>query len=687
MTWWETFPTFAATILVYFLPGLLILAAAGVRGLSLAALSAPVSASVAGSVAVILPYLRLPFNPAVYFIVSALAAAAILAARGLLQRRRSLTGAGKKWRLDASESLPATSLGIRLTQFLIPLAVLFPAIIIAARYISGFGSPESFSESFDNIYHLNAVRHIAETQNGSTLTLGNLTDASQALYPAAMHDAMALVVMLGAPSVMVAVNVGTIVTGAIVWPLSCIFLISRVAGYRPAPLLAAGVLSAGFSAFPYLMVAYGVLYPNHAAIALLPAVLGLAIEALGMSRASHGVTDKNWIPATLALAATLPGLALSHPSAAVALLAFAGPAVIAACIKSWQANSGDSDHRAARRWVIFATGYVLLTLVVWVAIRPSLASSGWLAFQSNARAIGEILGSAPMGTTTAWVLLVLTVIGLYVIVRHLQRMWWIAGMYLVGALLYLVASSWIDGDFRNFLTGVWYRDSNRLAALLPTVTLPVVVIGSEWIILRVRHVVGSLARADSSRSRGQRILSRLVKRLPGNPGVAATCVVLLALGAGVQGGSLYAVQDRLATVFSTTENSKPLTRNQVDLFSELANIVPSTDVIVANPRTGASLAYAFSGRRVLAPHIFGTRTEQEQLLLDHWAEASYNPRVCPAIRDLKAYWALDFGAQEIFTPRGETLLGLRDLVDDSAPGVELVKAVGDARLFRVTACG
>lgn len=684
MTWWETFPTLAATVVVYFVPGLAILAAAGVRRLNLAALAAPVSASVAGSIAVVLPYLRLPFNPVSYFAISFVLAALVLAARFVLRRRGEKTEAvQKELNLEANFALSSYT-APRLARFAVPLAVAFPALIIGWRYLSGFGSPESFSESFDNIYHLNAVRHIAETQNGSTLTLGNLTEASKALYPAAMHDAMALVLMLGAPSVMVAVNIGALVSGAIVWPLSCVFLISRVIGYRPVPLVAAGFLSAGFSAFPYLMVAYGVLYPYHAAVALLPAVLALAIEALGMSRAA----GTSRIPALLALAATLPGLALTHPSAVVALLAFAGPAVVAACLKAWlAARRGVGDTKSARQWLLFTAAYILFTLTVWITVRPDLASSGWTAFQTNARALGEILGSAPMGTTTAWVLLLLTVIGLYVIASDFGRLWPLAALYLIGGLLFLVASSWIDGDFRNFLTGVWYRDSNRLAALMPLVTLPVVVLGTEWVIVRARHLVVFLKKKAATAPETLPGAAHFVlDRLPANPAVAITGVLLLAVGIGAQGGSFYVVQERLTTVFSTTDDSRPLTKDDVALFSELAEIVPSSDVIVANPRTGASLAYAFSGRRVLAPHIFGTRTEQEQLLLDHWAEAAYNTKVCPAIKELRAYWALDFGNQEIFTPRGEPLLGLRDLVDASAPGAKLVKEVGDARLFRMTAC-
>lgn len=681
MTWWETLPTFAATILVYFLPGGLILTAAGVRRLNLAALAAPVSATVAGSVAIVLPMLGLPFNPASYFLFSFVLAALAGVGRFYLRRRPPVRAMFRGNALEANERLPISGARGLMGRWTIPAAVAFPAVIIAGRYMSGFGSPESFSESFDNIYHLNAVRHIAETQNGSTLTLGNLTEASQALYPAAMHDAMALVLMLGAPSVMVAVNAGAIVTGAIVWPLSCIFLISRVVGYRPVPLLLAGVLCAGFSSFPYLMVAYGVLYPYHAALAILPVALGLTAEALGMSR---GRTSAQ-IPAILGLGAVLPGLALTHPSAAVGLLAFASPIVMASLWRLWRNFAGGRVSKAAvRNWTLLTGLYFAAAIAVWLVVRPDLASAGWTAFQTNARAVGEVLGSAPMGATTAWLLLILTVMGLSVIGSNVAKYWWLGAVYLIGAVLYIVASSWIDGGFRNLLTGVWYRDSYRLAALLPMVTLPVVVLGGEWLVEKTR----ALALSPRGIPKILReIAPSIVIRVRPNNGVLVALGVIALLGIGVQGGTFYSVQERLSNVFKTTDESRPLNRDDVALFAELDDIVPADELIVANPRTGASLAYAFSARRVIAPHIFGTRTEQESLLLEHWAEAAYNSRVCPAVRDLKAYWALDFGTDEIFSPRGEPHLGLRDLVDNTAPGVELVREVGDSRLFRVTACG
>lgn len=684
MTWWQTGPVFAGTILIFFVPGLAILAAAGVRRLNLISLAAPVAFSVASVLAIVLEKLNVPFNPATYLGASAAAAAAIFVARSALQRRRDtkrLPSQGGV--LGANGPVPLAVSRQRPWPLVVAAAIMIPAAIITYRYVRGFGHPDNLSQTFDNVYHLNAVRHIAATQTGSSLTLGNLTDSSTGFYPAAMHDLMALVFMLAGSSVMAVVNVGTIVIGAVIWPLSCIFLVSRIVGNQAVAILATGILSAGFSAFPYLMVAFGVLYPNHAAIAILPVALGLGIEALGLARCK----PSSFWPPLLALALVGPGLALAHPSAVVALVGFGSAPVLAALIRSWTLYRRRRVSRTSvLLWLGFSVAYFALGLVVWITIRPSLAAAPWTPFQTNARAIGEILASAPMGTTAAWAMLILTLIGIYVISRNLGKYWWVLGMYVFGGALYLVVSSWTLGDFRTFWTGVWYNDSFRLAALLPAVTLPIAVIGAQWLVWRIRALSDFIAaQGKSNPQKLPAALRPLAGRMPAFSDVAASVAFLLVLGAAAQGGTLSNVQQRLNTIFATTPTSYLLTSNETDLLNEIPELIPTTDVVVANPRTGGSLIYAFTGRQTLAPHIFGDRTADEQYLLDHWDEAAYNSKVCPIIRELNAYWALDFGDFEV-VPGDEPFIGLRDLSDGSAPGMKHVKSNGDATLYRVTVC-
>ena len=104
---------------------------------------------------------------------------------------------------------------------------------------------------------------------------------------------------------------------------------------------------------------------------------------------------------------------------------------------------------------------------------------------------------------------------------------------------------------------------------------------------------------------------------------------------------------------------------------------------VADPETGASLAYAFTGRRVLRPYIGATVTDAEQLLLEHLRAGPEQPGVCPAIQSTGITHVLDFGRQNVHSRWVETP-GLDHL--DESPAVRLVERHGAAALYEVVAC-
>lgn len=685
MTWWQTIPTFAVAAALILLPGAAILAGAGVRRLNLLALSAPVSFTIASCFAVLAPFVGLDYTPAGYLLVSGVVALSLVGARVVLGRRRDSTSVGYDstpggWpRLGGNSALGKDELGRMGALLAVPVGMCIAASVITTRFVLGFGRPEHFSQTFDNIYHLNAVKHIVETSNGSSLTVGNLTDTSSGFYPAGMHDMFAMIQVLSGSPVTVAMNAGTIIVGAIVWPIGCMFLISRMIGYRPIPILVTGAVAGSFSAFPYLMVAFGVLYPYHTAIALLPVALGLSVECLRMSRVRP---SSIWAP-LIALAAVLPGLVLTHPSILIALLGFTAPVVLARLVDSYRKFSrGLEPRRTTVVWALLTGLYAAGTLAAWSILRPGLGAAPWTPFQSNARAIGEVLSSAPMGTTAAWVLLPLTIMGIYVVSRRMSTHWWLLGIYVVGALLYVVVSSWAPGALRTFVAGVWYNDSFRLAALLPVVSLPLIVLGADWLIQRIR---AALEKSREPNTDGVTQQSR-IGTLRGTSARVVPWLVVPILAFGSQGGTLAQVQGRLTEVFAQGQSAALVDSSEVFILEQVAGIVPEDNVVVADPLTGGSLVYTLGDRRTIAPHVFGERSSEEQYLLDHWDEAAYNSKVCPLIRQFKAFYALDFGTETVI-PTEDSFPGLDDLPSDQAPDIEVVLERGDARLVRTTACG
>lgn len=65
------------------------------------------------------------------------------------------------------------------------LGLAIAATTIVGQLKKSLIHPDAISQSFDNIFHLNGVRWIGQTGNGSSLSLGAMTtsDGSDAFYP------------------------------------------------------------------------------------------------------------------------------------------------------------------------------------------------------------------------------------------------------------------------------------------------------------------------------------------------------------------------------------------------------------------------------------------------------------------------------------------------------------------------
>ena len=89
-------------------------------------------------------------------------------------------------------------------------------------------------------------------------------------------------------------------------------------------LLSVGVVSASFTAFPMLLIHFGVLYPNSLGLALLPTVLGLFAQLLRTVQARRIET----VPALYMGFFMALGLALAHPNVLMTMLALALPIIL-----------------------------------------------------------------------------------------------------------------------------------------------------------------------------------------------------------------------------------------------------------------------------------------------------------------------------------------------------------------------
>lgn len=659
MSWWQSLPVILTAVLLLLLPGLATALAIRMRGI-LALLIAPAfSVGTIAFLALVFPFVGVPWIPAPVIIGCAVVSSIAFFV-------------SKAWG-SAHNSSPEFRSRASLST-MVGLGSVVTALIIGMQMATAVIHPDSISQTYDNVFHLNAVRWALESQNSSPLNLGAFTGISA--YPAAWHGIVAIVGGLTGASIPVIVNATSIAIGAVAWPLSCLFFTLAVAGHRKATVVVTFIFSAGFATFPILMIDWGVLYPNLLSISILPAALGLAFTALGLGFHPRPTTLVAWLSLSVAVA----GVALAHPSTFVAFLAFALPGALAVYYFRirllWPAKSKDSKRQARFLTAALLAGLITLT-VVWYFLRPPSDAASWEVVETPPQAIGELLFNAPLGRPSQEILSICLLAGIV-------RLWitksrrWLVVTYLIGAALFFFAAGY-NAPIRQFVTGVWYFDSYRLAALLPVVVLGPAVVGALFLLDLVREKI----RATDS--------SVLVKtRFPAEPGPRQQAVVI----AIVYAVAIVPMLPQLLPVnfaayqahwqYRSDANAALLSPQERKLLERLPQTTEPDGNIAGLPSSGAALAYALSGRTVIQPHILTTHGSDIDVVNAGLKDASEFPAVCESVRSLNVRYVLDFGTRTVTG----TLAGYGGVMDlEENASLKLIDSEGsDARLFQVVAC-
>lgn len=650
VSWVSAIPVVVCAALLLFLPGIAVALALRFRGFPALALAPVFSTAVCGAFGIILSWLNIPWSPGMFGLMAALTAGV-----GFLATRRLAIPQGPTVR-SISSALPF-------------LAVAAGAAVAAVRLMQLFGAPGNIAQVFDNIFHLNAIRYVLETGNASSLTLASFQGFTglDAVYPAAWHGFVAMTVQLSGAEIQVAQNAVNLAVGALVWPLSCVFFVRTVISRHPVALFTAGVLSSGQVAFPYLILVWGPLFPNALAVSLLPTTLAIVAVLTGVARERPEAKCNWWFALVLSLA----GLGTAHMSSFNSLLVFSLPALAV----SWWRYFRSHRTEMLGSWRIYAfalatVGAVLFAALSWLRLRPA-PYDNWGPTATPLVAVGDALTNSPMQTSPAWTVSILAITGVVAALRAPRHRWIIAS-YAAAVGLYIVDAAGEKGFWRDFLTGTWYQDTNRLAALLPILATPLAALGA----LKLWALTTSATRHAS--------FSPWLTRRTALGSVAALGILGLLASAAL--GPVRSYVSSSKAVYGLNPESEILSRDEMALIKRLGQTVPPEARIADNPWNGSSLAYAFGNREVLTPHLFTNPDSARTTISKNLKFDPFDPAVCAALKSKNVGYVLDFGDRYLLDlPPSNDYPGVTDI--GSSPGFELVDSQGpEAKLFKITAC-
>ena len=652
MNWLLAVPIFLVAVVWLLVPGLLLCYGIGLRGIAAWGAAPPVTVATISVLAVLAEPLgirwSLPLAAAGCVLVAGLCA--LLA---FVVRRRFP-------RPDADDRK------VTLAGF----AGLAPAVLLGAVVIAlGLRRPDQLSQTFDAVFHYNAVAYILDSGNGSSLTMNGLgapdvaqsvTGAFGLFYPAAWHDITSLVVLMTGTGIPEATNLMAAAVSIVVWPLSCLLLARQIFGPSRAALAVTGLVSIGFTAFPWGFLAFGVLWPNLLALALAPAGLAMVLSICGLARGDIVGRARAWF--LLAAVLVAGGFAETNVDFTIVVLS-----VFPVGIALWRRAARLKPARAITE---FAVAVVVFGLGWWfVATTPVLAgvrSAPWPAYESPAQAVGQVLlnattGPSPTnGFTALWVLSLMVVAGL-ALARRRPELRWLAGGYAISGALFVMAAA-INRPDTQIFTGYWYNDAYRLGAAIPVTAVPLAVAG-------ILHV----AKWWPATRPALKLSATMV------------AFVLLTKGLYVTGHAAalkYRTVDALTG--ANTEGRLVDARTEA-FFARIKPVIPRNAIVAGNPWDGSTLLWALADRRTLFPHL-GTATSPVQwYLADHLDQAGTDPRVCREARRTGVGYLLI--GESTFWPNDPERARYPGFADPAGqPGFQLLAEDGPLKLYRLAAC-
>lgn len=653
MSWFEALPAALAAAAWLTGPGVALAYALGLRGLGAWGMGPTLSVSLISATAVVAQKVGVKWSvPLVLGVTAAVCLIAVVLS--LLFRRIAP---------------PRHNDPVR-TQWVAAAGVV-PAVLLGAYVvIRGMESPDQLNQTFDAMFHYSAINYVLESGSASSLTMSTLGNPliAPGFYPAGWHGVTSLVVLSSGANIAVAANVVAWAIASLVWPMGMLLLVRQLVGRNTAAIAITPVLAVTFTAFPWGLLGFGVLWPNLLGLSLVPAGLGAVLAATMLAKEDILGRRRSL---TMALLVFI-GTGFAHPNALFSLAVLAVfPFLIA--VFRW----GRRLHGEGRRWQGFAVvGATLAGLLgFWVfvsrvSVFKPVREMYWPPFETPPRAVGEALLNAPNGKPGLWALSILTIVGLVLAWRMREHRWLIAAFAAV-TFLYTVSAALNRPDTRKF-TGLWYNDSFRLAAIAPVVGVPLAVIG-------VLFIAAKIAERGSLLAKGPALL-----RTPTALAIIVM-VALLPLSRGYYAGT------NIKTVRDSYTNSEPtegtlVDRTELAFLGKLDEVLPADAVVANNPWDGSATMLADIRRKAVFPHADLPWSDEQRYLAQHLADAATDPKVCTAADRLGAHYMLV--ANKTFWLKDRRTQNYPGIKDPSTPGAfELVASSGTVKLYKLDRCG
>lgn len=502
--------------------------------------------------------------------------------------------------------------------------------------VRNFDGPDSYSQLFDNAWHMGIVRKFLTTGDMSPLTSGNIVPTvGSSFYPTGWHSLVALVAGTAGVSPLIAANAVNACIIAVVFPGSVFLLLKKVlSGLRPAMILCM-CTTLMFTAFPWRFLAFGPLYSNLLSFAVLPLSMVLFLNILDARsswrrRAQDGAL----------LIATMIGVAITQPNAVFTMGIFLVPYLMTQIPRYCDA----SRLRANRTLMVSVLSAAVLLLIacVWVGLYkvPFMQRTvrwDWPSFETKPQAIFDIVFLGFRDAEPQFMLGILVMLGFLYVLIHREYLW-LGCAHLLMCFLYFLSAA-TDGRFKAVLTGFWYHDAYRLGASAVFTGIPLAAIGL-WSLMNVIVKLLDGVMLDGHDSRQRIVLFAAV--------LVGVEIINFFPNYHMRGShsvdTPFGAVTRDLRYTNSRNEPKSYTADERRFVEKVRQIVPSGSLILNQPYDGSVYAWGIDDLNVYYKawqgNWLGKPTAQSKLIMNSLDSMDDDQHVCRAVKESHAQYLM-----------------------------------------------
>lgn len=556
-------------------------------------------------------------------------------------------------------------------------------------FVRNLDGAASFLQAFDNGFHLSTVETFLRTKQYSSFHSGAYAPDDYSpfirgeytgFYPTAWHCIVAMTVDFVGCEITVAFNALSTLCSGIIFPLSSMAFISAFWQGAKDKLFAGAFFASAFAAFPLTFLTFGPLYPNLLSMTLLPCVIAAFLFLTSIT-----ATTCERIRYLVAFVLGLLACSIAQPNAIFSAAVILAPYCIFQTVKV--ARHLNSSLTRRQVWLIglgaFAVIFAIWTLCYNLPFFHAVVSFVWPKRMSWTQAVFNAVSLSFAQNPVQLMLAIFVFLGLLRIIFDKKRSW-LAYSYLFACLIFIVAVA-SDGPVKQFLAGFWYTDPYRLAATAVVAAIPLAIAGFEEaldISKRIAKLIWGTKRAENI-LRGIMVVLMLAIFMPS---FRYEGIGQIGTGFGYT-GELVNAQNSYAN------DDKVLTEDEIEFALEAVDVIPEGSRIINQPNDGSAFLYPLYGVDVVYRRFDLPALENEEdasitvrRALD---EIGTNTEVQEAVQELDAEYVLLLDAGGEYDGREwfwsyyyDQWYGMNAITDDT-PGLELVLAEGDMRLYRI----